>query len=310
LQPKEVVAVDLNPAQLACLELRVAAFQRLPYEDLLGFLGVQAASDRQAAYKTLRSKLSAHARDFWDSQAAAIEAGIVHAGKLEAFLQRYRRILSRWIHSPERTLQLLAPKTAPARKKFYAERWNSWAWRLLNRLAFSRSVMGALGRDPEFFLHANPDVTSGPSRRLEQMLAKEPLQSNPYLRYQLTGNYAKGALPRYLRPEHFALIRRLSPRIKLFLGPAQDAPGRFHAFNLSNIFEYMDAGQHARVYGQLLDKAQPGARLAYWNLHVLRDCPAQEKKRVRPLKALAGRLHARDQYWAYRSFHVDGVKAV
>src|SRR6185503_4776943 len=115
-----------------------------------------------------------------------------------------------------------------------------------------------------------------------------------YLAYQLSGNYPDQALPLYLRPQHYALIRRLSPRIQLFLGNADAAPGRFSGFNLSNIFEYMDAGQHARTYGRLVDKALPGGRLAYWNLHVLRHCPAAEKRRVRPLEKESRRLHKQD----------------
>jgi S-adenosylmethionine-diacylglycerol 3-amino-3-carboxypropyl transferase len=259
-------------------------------------------------YQRLRPKLSQGARDFWDAQAPAIENGIIHAGKLEGFLQRYQRFLSRWVHGPARIQDLLRPKAPAARQSFYDKVWDTWAWRLLNRLAFSRRVMGSGGRDPEFFRHAGEDVTSGPSRRLEMMLAKAALQANPYLGYQLTGNYPSKALPLYLRPRHYARIRRLSPRIQVFLGKVEEAPGRFYGFNLSNIFEYMDPSQHAQTYGKLVDKALPGGRLAYWNLHVLRDCPAQEKRRVKPLVKLSQRLHEQDQYWAYRSFHVDQVK--
>src|SRR5438094_10506161 len=48
LDPKEVVVVDRNPAQLACLELRCAAFRRLEYAQMLAFLGVNHAQDRPA----------------------------------------------------------------------------------------------------------------------------------------------------------------------------------------------------------------------------------------------------------------------
>ena len=37
----EVVAADLSPAQLACVELRSASFRRLEYDELLAFLGVR-----------------------------------------------------------------------------------------------------------------------------------------------------------------------------------------------------------------------------------------------------------------------------
>ncbi len=50
--PAKVFAVDLNPAQLACLELRVAAYRLLSYEDLLVILGSRRAQHRTALSQT------------------------------------------------------------------------------------------------------------------------------------------------------------------------------------------------------------------------------------------------------------------
>jgi S-adenosylmethionine-diacylglycerol 3-amino-3-carboxypropyl transferase len=46
--PEKVVAVDLNPAQLACLELRVAAYRLLSYEELLALIGTQTTEPEPA----------------------------------------------------------------------------------------------------------------------------------------------------------------------------------------------------------------------------------------------------------------------
>src|SRR5438105_4028356 len=51
LDPAEVIAVDLSAAQLACLELRMAAFRRLDDPALLAFLGVTASSSRLETYR-------------------------------------------------------------------------------------------------------------------------------------------------------------------------------------------------------------------------------------------------------------------
>src|SRR5947209_20213054 len=72
LDPAEVVAVDRNPAQLACLALRVAAFRHLPDEALPAFLGVEPARDRRRTYQGLRADLPEPARDFWDARPAAV----------------------------------------------------------------------------------------------------------------------------------------------------------------------------------------------------------------------------------------------
>ena len=44
--PARVVAVDLNPAQLAALELRVAAFRSLRHEELLELIGSRPSRRR------------------------------------------------------------------------------------------------------------------------------------------------------------------------------------------------------------------------------------------------------------------------
>lgn len=309
LDPREVVAVDLNPAQLACLDLRLAAFQGLEHGPLLAFLGVTEDPRRLQAYARLRKRLRLESREWWDRHPSLVEAGIIHAGKLERFLRGYRWLLHRLVHPPKRVQELLSERDAAGRLNYFESVWNSRRWRLLNRLAFSRRLLGRLGRDPEFFRHAGRDVTSGPNRRLDLALAAPGAHLNPYLAYHLTGTYSLKALPLYLRPALFKSLRRRVDRVRLHLGPVESAPGRFRGFNLSNIFEYMAPAQHASIYNALLDKAEPGARLAYWNLHVDRVCPPGSRSRIRFLKRLSAALHKRDQAWAYRAFHVDAVRA-
>jgi S-adenosylmethionine-diacylglycerol 3-amino-3-carboxypropyl transferase len=308
LDPREVLAVDLNPAQLACLDLRMAAMQGLEHGPLLAFLGVTEYDRRLQAYGRLRKRLQSASRDWWDGHRALIEAGIIHAGKLERFLRGYRWLLHRLVHPPERVRELLSERDAAGRANYVESVWKSRRWRWLNRLAFSRRLLGRLGRDPEFFRHAGKDVTSGPNGRLDRALASPRAHLNPYLTYHLTGSYSPRALPLYLRPGLFKALRRRLDRVRLHLGPVESAPGSYGGFNLSNIFEYMAPAQHQAVYGALLAKALPRARLAYWNLHVERACPPALRPRVRPLRRLSTALHRADQAWAYRAFHVDAVR--
>ena len=65
----------------------MAAFQALSYEDLLSFLGVSPSTGRLQTYQRLRKRLSPVAAAFWDGQSPSLEAGIIHAGKLERFLK-------------------------------------------------------------------------------------------------------------------------------------------------------------------------------------------------------------------------------
>ena len=57
-RPSLVLAIDINPVQLVCVEIRKIAFQKLSYDELLVFLGVNEGNDRSELYKRLRDDLS------------------------------------------------------------------------------------------------------------------------------------------------------------------------------------------------------------------------------------------------------------
>src|SRR5205807_6422671 len=48
--PARVLAVDLSPAQLACLELRVAAYRELSHPELLELIGSRPSRRRDVLY--------------------------------------------------------------------------------------------------------------------------------------------------------------------------------------------------------------------------------------------------------------------
>jgi S-adenosylmethionine-diacylglycerol 3-amino-3-carboxypropyl transferase len=309
LDPAEVVAVDLSAAQLACLELRMAAFRRLDDTDLLAFLGVAASAARLETYRRLRSDLPTPARDFWDAQPEAVARGVIHGGKFERYLRAFRRFILPLVHSERTIEQIRKPRSLAEQVEFYDQRWDSWRWRGLFRVFFSRAMMGRMGRDPAFFAHVEGSVGTRILTRTRHALTALPTHSNPYLAYIMTGTYPPEALPRYLQPAHTSAIRDRLERIRLVQGSLPSAgEGCFDGFNLSDIFEYMSPAEHERCYGALLDCANPGARLVYWNMLAPRCCPAAETGRVSPLAELAARLHARDRAWFYQAFHVDEVK--
>src|SRR6185503_12970129 len=106
LNPKEIVAVDLNRAQLACLDLRMAAFKVFSYEGMLSFVGVTENSQRIQDYQKLRRHLSPWSLEFWDGEPELIRRGILHSGKLERFLRFYQWCLQNFVHAPKLAAEL------------------------------------------------------------------------------------------------------------------------------------------------------------------------------------------------------------
>lgn len=309
----KVVAVDFNVSQLACVELRCAAFRGLDHDTMLAFLGVSDSHERLRFYSHIKKNLSERARLFWDLREREIAAGVIHHGKFEKYLQTFRRLFLPLTQSRANIRRLIEPKSAADRMAFWNQSWNNWRWRTLLRVFFSRFVMGRLGRDPEFFRYVDGSIADQIQRRAKYALTVLPTDSNPYLRYIATGNYSSPvALPRYLRRENFAAIRDGLDRLTLFEGPIQEAAD-VHAgdgwdgFNLSDIFEYISDTSATKLYGRLLRHANPKARLAYWNAFVPRRCPNEFRNKVQPLDELSQSYFKRDQAFFYNHFQVDEV---
>ncbi len=309
LDPAEVVAADLSAAQLACLELRVAAARVLDDGALFAFLGLVASPDRLTTYAQLRTALAPSTRSFWDAHPREIADGITRAGKFERYLRAFRRHVLPLVHSGATLAELARLEGGEEAERFYEQTWNNRRWRLLFKIFFSRFVMGRAGRDPEFFAEVEGPVGERVLARTRWAITQLPVRTNPWFRAILAQGFVPEAPPRWLRSEHLPAVRVRLDRLQLLHGPVEAATGRFEAFNLSDIFEYMPLSECTRVYGALLDRANRGARLAYWNMLAIRRRPDAFADRVRERSDEARALHERDRAWFYRAFRLDEVFA-
>lgn len=309
--PARVIALDLNPSQLACLELRVAAYRALEHPELLELIGSRPSQQRSRLYRICRSLLSKAARNFWDAREVQIQKGIGSAGKFENYFRLFRARILPFIHSQKVLDQLLEGGDAVERQVYYERKIDTWRWRLLFRIFFSRTVMGSLGRDPSFFRYVEGDVASRLLERTRHALTELNPSENPYLQWILTGQHMT-ALPYALRPEHFEAIRGNLDKLEIRCSSLEKFSTSVEShtvnrFNLSDIFEYISEENYATLLDKLVQASRPGARLVYWNMLVPRRRPLSIASRLHPLDALAARLHAQDKAFFYSDFVVEEV---
>jgi S-adenosylmethionine-diacylglycerol 3-amino-3-carboxypropyl transferase len=238
-----------------------------------------------------------------------LDGGVVHAGKFEKYFQLFRRRVLPLVHSPRRLEELVRPKEISERFTFYEQTWNTWRWRCVFKLFFSRFVMGRLGRDPEFFRYVEGSVADRILERARYALTELPTHDNPYLDYILFGGYRK-ALPRYLRPENFDKVRQNLEKLRTFEGTIEQAAEKygddgFDGFNLSDIFEYLDLAHCERIFCTLRDRSRMGARFAYWNMLLPRQRPESLSERIKSADELAQELFAQDRAFFYSRFIVE-----
>ncbi len=306
-----VIAVDMNPLQLACLELRVATYRQLAHREMLELIGSLPSVRRADLYRRCRRALSSEARRFWDGRPEAIVRGIGHAGRFERYFTLFRSYILPLIHPQERIERLLQGGTREQREAFYFDEWDTWRWRLLFRTFFSRFVMARFGRDPSFFRFVNGCVAGRLMQRARHALTVLNPAENPYLQWILTGRHAT-ALPYALRPENFDTIRGRLERLEWHCCSVEDFleawdGGVIDRFNLSDIFEYLSPENSHRLLERVLRRGRRGGRLAYWNMLVQRHRPDRLAHRLRPLTELASGLLQRDKAFFYSAFIVEEI---
>ena len=308
--PERVLAIDLSHEQLACLELRVAAYRRLKHRELLELIGSLPCKDREHLYRRCRSALSPNVQSFWDHRSSLLAQGIGTMGKFERYFQIFRTRVLPLIHSFRSVSELMESKSGAARIAFYEEHWNNRRWRLLFQLFFSRHVMAWLGRSPAFFQYVEGNVAERILQRTRYALTDLDPSKNPYLQWILTGTH-RDALPLALREENFELIRQNLDKLEWRCISIEDALGkgeRFDCFNLSDIFEYMSQENYELLLRRLVSQANPGARLAYWNMLVSRSRPDSMATLLDPLEQLSKALFAQDKAFFYSAFVVERVR--
>jgi len=308
---KRVIAVDLSPAQIACLELRVAAIRTLTHAQFLELLGQNHSTERQMLYRRCQQSLSDQSRRFWDGNLALIGQGIAQGGKFERYLNAFRRYVLPLVHSRQTVTTLFELESEEDRREFYEERWNNKRWDLLCRIFFGRASLGRLGRDPSFMKYADEPVWQSLQRRIPNAFVVQRPADNPYLQWILEGRFVS-ALPYAWRAENFAKIRanidclewRCDSIEQVLAELPQDS---LNGCNLSDIFEYMSQPDYECLLEELVRAGAPGCRLIYWNVVAARQRPASMGHTLLPKRTLARELHQRDKAFFYRDFVVEEV---
>ncbi len=268
--PKQLVAVDTNVAQLHLCELKAVAFSELNYDEMIDFFwGLPQAKEH---FERIKKQLSPACQKFWEVNENAVCNGILHSGKFENYFHFFRTKIVPLVHAQNHVLELLSEKTEQEQVDFYNEHWNTWRWRFLFRLFFSKFILGRFGRTKSYLNHVEIPVADFIYQQTAQHLQSKDCQSNYFLQYIFKGNFAT-EYPFYLRKENFNLIKENLSVLTLKQGLAQDFVRKendFNFCNFSNIFEYMSQDEFTDFHHILLRNLPDKAIFSYWNLMVNR----------------------------------------
>jgi S-adenosylmethionine-diacylglycerol 3-amino-3-carboxypropyl transferase len=307
-EPAQLVVVDKDPVQLALFELKLAALRSLEREEFLGFQGYSESADRWKTYEWLRADLGPAARSYWDTQRGPVEKGVIHTGRVARTLRLLSRFVIPLVHGKDCSRELMSPKSADRQARFYDTVWDNRRWRAMARALFGKPAIYLISPEPDFFkFHGGSGVAEYLLEKSRRHLSSVAAQENHMLHYLLFGSFGPH-LPHFAREENYDTVRSRLELVTMHEGlveTAFPAFGRFDAFNLSNIFEYTTPETFRVLAEHMAAGANPGARIAYWNVLVPRALSDVSPDVFRN-RLDTGRDHSiPDRGWHYSRFLVD-----
>jgi S-adenosylmethionine-diacylglycerol 3-amino-3-carboxypropyl transferase len=305
LSPRRVVAVDVDPAQSALLELKAAAIRPLSFEAYSRFLGLHSAPARErlAVFESLLPDLSPAAARLLGAHRADVARGLLYRGRWERYF-RAAGLVARALR-PGLVPRLFSFDDVSAQRRFVAERWDTRFGRLLTGLALSGPVTRLLLRDLAFTgkpcAPAGRFVSDRMTAHLSRVLARESFMASLVLR----GELPDADLPPHLTPEGFATIRQHLDRLQVVTADVVellDREGeteRFDAFSLSDVPSYLTADSLARLLDGVVRRAAPDARFCIRLFLVRPPFPEPFPSRLVRDTLLEHRLAEEDHAFAY-----------
>jgi S-adenosylmethionine-diacylglycerol 3-amino-3-carboxypropyl transferase len=312
-RPASIVSIDLNPCQNFLLELKMAAIQRLEYEEFLGFLGVRPRQQRGSLYGAIRETLSEDARVFWDGHSAMIEKGVIYEGRWEGYFRKFARLVA-VVRSRARDRLFRAADLAE-QAKAWREGWDGILWRAILRFASSRFARRFILRDPGFYRYVPPTFSISQYLRERFAVAAEHvlLRQSAFATLLFCGRYdASSALPLHLQERHYQTLRAALPCVQIvtesLLGYLdRSGSQRFDAYSLSDFASYTGPDEYAGTWRELLATASDGARICERQFLVKREPPSDIEAHIRRDRSLEEDLARTDDSIFY-TFVVAQVK--
>jgi S-adenosylmethionine-diacylglycerol 3-amino-3-carboxypropyl transferase len=332
--PRQIVAVDLNPNHVALTRLKLCALENLPaYEDFFRFFGqANDKANREAYERYLKPKLDVVTRRYWDKRDP------LKGRRINMFsrnLYRYS-LLGRFIgilHAAaklhgKRLDEILEARTLEEQRdafnRIIAPLFDYKSVKLLSRSPVS---LYALGIPPaqydELVSTNNGSAIDSLRERVERLACDFPINEN-YFAWQAFGRSYdvenREAIPDYLRRETYDSIRTRTRKVEVHHASLTDflkeqGPQSMHRYVLLDAQDWMNPGQLAALWTEIDRTADArDARVIFRTAGA--DTPLPRKLNAELLapwtylEAESRALHAQDRSSIYGGFHVYTRRAL
>ena len=341
--PEQIDCVDVNTRQNALLDLKLAAIDKLDYEDFFKLFG-RGRTDRwgEIYNDALRVDLPAPSRKFWDNHGRFF----LGAGRRPSFYFRGSAgMFAAWINwyinrrakiRPE-IEQLLQAESVEEQREIYESRVKPEFWGPFIKWTMRRdAILSLLGvpraQRQQLERYYPGGIAKFVEDSLDTVFSKLPLKDNYFWRVYLTGEYTPECCPEYLKPANFArlkgengqegLAKRINTHTSTILEHLQGADQPFSHFVLLDHMDWM--AEHMRdvlaeQWQAIVDRSVDNARLLWRSAAVICEFvdPIEvnvdgTQRRLGEVleynRELADELHEVDRVHTYGSFAIATLR--
>lgn len=312
-KPNSLTGIDFKKEQIYLTKLKITAIKNLDFEEFVRFIGFTNSTTRVKVFNKLKIHLEQEVSNYWNNNLESIKIGIIHCGKFEKYLNKFRTYCFPLIISKSRISQFLLLDTLKEQSFFYNKYWNNWRFRFLFKLFFSRKGLES-GRDKQYFEYSSQNnISYHYLDRVKHGLIDIPIKTNFFMHYILTG---KIPIPfknhPYLDKENFYRLKKILKKndilfvnSDIFNYLKKIKKDSFSKYNLSDVFEAKTQKEYEEILKNIERISKSDSRLAYWNNLVIRN--NHDIKSIEKDKKLSEELYDKDKVHFYSNFTVEKI---
>jgi S-adenosylmethionine-diacylglycerol 3-amino-3-carboxypropyl transferase len=323
--PARITAVDLSPAHVALVKLKIAGLKNLPdWQSFYRFFGEAKSRENYVDYdEYLRDGIDAQTRKYWESRLpngrrrlSRFAGNIYRKGLLGRFIGT-GHMLSR-LTGIDLNRLTLCETMAEQRAYFDAEIAPLFDKRIVRWLTSFRSSLFGLGIPPSQYeaLSEGKPMAEVLRGRLEKLACNFPIAENYFAWQAFNRGYAPGAagpLPPYLQKAEFENLRNRADRVSMLHASLTDVIAAMPAasadrFVLLDAQDWMNDAQLNALWSAITHASTPDARVIFRTAGEQTILPGRVATDVlcnwRYLAERSSTLNKQDRSSIYGGFHV------
>ncbi|HMJ09331.1 MAG TPA: DUF3419 family protein, partial [Pyrinomonadaceae bacterium] len=320
------------------LDLKIAALQHLPaYEDFFTFFGCGKGEDTGELYtKYIAPNLPPATREFWESNTIG---GRLWYGKRIGFFRTrglydhsrngyFLRFFHRFAHLigcwPEKLTEAATLEEQNAIFEQHIGRFfDTFIIKTIGKMPVT---MFGLGIPPQQYDELKRELGRGQTiidlyrERVRHLACDFPIQENYFAWQAFARKYdteTRIAIPDYLKPENYEILKRNLNRLRTNIGSATDeitsSPrGTFNRFVFLDAQDWMDAEGIADLWAAVADRGEPESRIIFRTAGsaspLETNLPPALLERFHYERDISAELFKRDRASIYGGFHLYILK--